>query len=70
MYAIRRKKSQRWLSKVNNTVPSTSTKRLILGEIPILYEHSLLAHIAMVEEHLSDHAWEIVEVEIAPKISG
>ena len=69
MYAIRKRKSHHWLSKVNVNVPITSTKRLILGEIPMLYEHALLAHVDMVQEHLSTHSWEIVEVEVKEKVA-
>lgn len=67
MYAIRRKRSGKWLSKVHEQVPLTSTKRLELGRIPLLYEDKLLAHVELIQQHLSKHAWEIVEVEICEK---
>lgn len=69
MVAIRKKKSKRWLSKVNRSVPITSTKRLVLGELPQLFEHELLAHVEMIQEHLSPNTWEIVEVEVLEKAS-
>lgn len=69
MYAIRRKRSGRWLSKIHEQVPVNSTKRLELGMIPLLYENELLARLEVISQHLSLRAWEIVEVEVSVKKS-
>ena len=71
MYAIRKRKSMQWVHHINYQVPITSTKRIRLEkEIPILFEHEELARIEMLVNHMSKHAYEIVEVEICVKIAS
>lgn len=68
MYAIRKRKSNCWLHKINHRVPITSSKRVVLdANMPILYAHEAIARLELVENHLSQHAYEIVEVEVCQK---
>lgn len=70
MFAIRKKLSHKWLSKIDYHYPIQSTRRILLDtDIPILYIHSELARLEMISNHLSSHAYEVVEIEVNVKKS-
>lgn len=71
MYAIRRKKSGSWMKGINHKVAVQSANRIIVDkEMPMLFFNKELARLEMVENHLSPHAYDIVEIEVREKSAG
>lgn len=64
MYAIRSKRTNRWYGGINHKAGNGSSHRLIMSEIPQLFQTKDLARIEMIMQQMNNTVFDLVEVDL------